>query len=165
MKKISTQKDIDATPDEVWEVLMDFPSHARWDPMVNAISGQPEVGSRLEVKIAMKNGRVMKFRPEVVEYEPGRRFAWHGKLGIRGLFDGLHRFEVEPSGNATKLIHSEEFRGILPPLLGSLLRDTHNIMAEMNKALAEEVALRRETGASLSVARGSRPNGGENARV
>jgi hypothetical protein len=125
---------------------MDFPSHADWDPMVHSISGETALGSRLEVKIAMKSGRVMTFRPKVVEYEPGRRFAWQGKLGVRGLFDGLHRFEVRPSGSGTTFVHSEEFRGILPPVLKRLLGDTHSLMELMNDALAVEVTRRRGSG-------------------
>ena len=143
MKDIETRLKIDATPDEVWSVLMDFPSWKKWNPMVVGISGDPRVGSRLEVTIAMKNGRRMTFRPKVVEYEAGRRFAWLGKIVVPGIFDGLHWFEIEPGDAATTLIHGEEFRGILPPVLGGLLRDTHESIIEMNEALAAEVARRR----------------------
>ena len=143
MKKIETRIDIDAQPDELWSALMDFPSYGSWNPMVVAISGTPEVGSRLQVKISMKNGRRMTFRPTVVEYDEGRRFAWLGKVGVRGIFDGLHRFEVENGGATATFVHSEEFRGVLPPLLGKLLRDTHDSVIAMNEALAREVERRR----------------------
>jgi hypothetical protein len=143
LKYIETKIDIDAQPEEVWAVLMDFPSYAAWNPMVVGISGNPEVGSRLEVKIAMKNGRRLTFRPTVVEYEGGRRFAWLGKVGLRGIFDGLHSFEVENDGAGSTFIHGEEFRGLLPPLLGGLLRDTHDSIVGMNEALAREVERRR----------------------
>jgi hypothetical protein len=143
MKQIETKIEIDAPPEEVWAVLMDFPSYAEWNPMVVGIAGEPEVGSRLEVKIAIKNGRRLTFRPTVVEHQGGRRFAWLGKVGVRGLFDGLHRFEVENGGIGSTFIHGEEFRGLLPPLLGGLLRDTHDSIVAMNEALAREVEQRR----------------------
>jgi hypothetical protein len=143
MKQIETKIEIDASPEEVWDVLMDFPSYAVWNPMVVGISGKADVGSRLEVEIAMKNGRRLTFRPTVVEYEGGRRFAWLGKVGLRGLFDGLHRFEVGNGGAGSTFIHGEEFRGLLPPLLGGLLRDTHDSIVAMNEALAREVEQRR----------------------
>jgi hypothetical protein len=117
VRLMETKIEADATPEEVWDVLMDFPSYQDWNPMVVAISGDPAPGSRVAVTIAMKGGR-MRFTPTVVEYEPGRRFAWQGNVWVRGLFDGLHRFEVEPSPSGAKFFHSEEFRGILPPLLG-----------------------------------------------
>ncbi len=78
----------------------------------------------------------------MVEHEPGRRFGWLGKLWLRGLFDGLHRFEIKPNGAAATFIHSEEFRGLLPPLLPKLLRGTHDSVVAMNEALVREVARR-----------------------
>jgi len=144
MKRIETRIDISATPEELWAVLMDFPSYDAWNPMVVAISGETVVGSRLEVKVALKNGRRMTFRPTVVEYEAGRRFAWLGKVGVRGVFDGLHRFEIEGRGSTATSVHSEEFRGLLPPLLGKLMRDTHDSIVAMNDALAREVERRRD---------------------
>ena len=144
MKRIETRTEISAAPDDLWAVLTDFPSYPAWNPMVVAISGKREVGSRLDVKIAMKNGRRMTFHPTLVEYEEGRRFAWLGKVAVRGVFDGLHRFEVENGGATSTFIHSEEFRGLLPPLLGKLLRDTHDSIVAMNEALAREVERRRD---------------------
>jgi hypothetical protein len=134
--------DIAAPPEEVWAVLMDFPSYANWNPMVLGISGEKAVGAGLVVKIAMKGRRVMTFRPKVVEYEAGRRFGWLGKLAVRGLFDGLHRFEVQANDSGTTFIHGEEFRGLLPPVLGRVLGDTHELMIAMNEALAREVQRR-----------------------
>jgi hypothetical protein len=148
MKRIETRIETKATPEDVWAVLMDFPSYGGWNPMVVGISGEQEVSSHLKVTIAMKNGRQMTFRPAVVEFERGRRFAWLGKVGVRGLFDGLHRFEVEGNGAGATFVHSEEFRGLLPPLLGKLLRDTHETMAAMDRALAQEVERRRNARAA-----------------
>ena len=144
MKLIETRIEAaGVAPDELWDVLMDFPSYPDWNPMVVAIQGDAELGGRLETAIRMKNGRRMKFSPTIVEYEPGRLFGWLGKLGVRGLFDGLHRFEIAPSGSGAVFIHSEEFRGLLPPLLGRLLKDTHDGLVEMNEALVEEVSRRK----------------------
>jgi hypothetical protein len=122
---------------------MDFASYPSWNPMVVEIKGGQDVGDSLEVTIAMTSGRRMKFRPTVVEYDPGRRFGWLGKLWVRGLFDGLHRFEVESNNSGTTFVHSEEFRGVLPVLVPKLLTDTHASVEAMNDALIREVARRR----------------------
>ncbi|MEX0800835.1 MAG: SRPBCC domain-containing protein [Dehalococcoidia bacterium] len=142
MKRIETSIEMRATPEQLWEVLMDFPSYPSWNPMVVGIAGEARPGQRLEVEIAMKGGRTMKFEPTVVEYEPGHRFGWLGKFWLRGLFDGLHRFEVQPASSGATFVHSEEFRGLLPPFLGKVLRDTHDSVVAMNEALAVEVARR-----------------------
>jgi hypothetical protein len=142
VKYIETRIETGATPEEVWEVLMDFESYPSWNPMVVSIKGEARLGGRLLTTIAMKSGKRMRFTPMVVEYEPGRRFGWQGKLWMRGLFDGLHRFEIEPGASGATFVHSEEFRGLLPPLLGRLLKDTHEGLKAMNEALVQEVRRR-----------------------
>ena len=158
MKRIETRIDAsNATSDELWDVLMDFPSYPAWNPMVVAIEGEAEVGGQLQTTIVMKSGRLMKFNPTVVEYEPGRLFGWLGKLWLRGLFDGLHRFEIEQGSSGVVFAHSEEFRGLLPPLLGKLLRDTHEGLVAMNEALVSEVSRRRTERARTATPAGPPP--------
>jgi hypothetical protein len=144
MKRIETRIKTDASPEEVWAVLMDFDSYPAWNPMIVRLEGEAKIGARLRNTILIKPGRQMTFKPTVVEYEPNRRFGWNGKLGPGGLFDGLHRFEVTPSDGGTTFVHSEEFRGLLPPLLGGVLRATHRAVLAMNEALVAEVARRKE---------------------
>ena len=73
--------------------------------------------------------------------ESGRVFAWLGRFGISGLFDGAHRFELEPLGaGRTRFVQSEHFRGLLVPLFRRSLR-THTLAGfdAMNRALADRV--------------------------
>jgi hypothetical protein len=42
--------------------------------------------------------RPTTFRPRVLEAEPARRLRWLGHLLVPGLFDGEHRFTIEPAG-------------------------------------------------------------------
>ncbi len=68
-------------------------------------------------------------------------FAWLGRFGIPGVFDGAHRFELEPLGEGrTRFVQSEHFRGLLVPLLRRSLR-THTLAGfeAMNRALADRV--------------------------
>ncbi|HLE55364.1 MAG TPA: SRPBCC domain-containing protein [Thermoplasmata archaeon] len=58
-------------------------------------------------------------------------------MGIPGLFDGEHIFEIEPAGaGRTRFVQREVFRGLLVPVLArSLDRDTKRGFEEMNRAL------------------------------
>ena len=38
-------------------------------------------------------------RPTLVEVDASRTFAWLGHMGLPGVFDGRHRFRVEPLGD------------------------------------------------------------------
>jgi len=43
-KAINTTLDIDATPVEIWDVLIDFPAHEKWNPFFARIVGEATVG-------------------------------------------------------------------------------------------------------------------------
>jgi len=42
-----TDIEIEATPERVWSILLDFPSHPDWNPFVRSIKGVAQVGERL----------------------------------------------------------------------------------------------------------------------
>ena len=66
----------------------------------------------------------------------GEVLEWWGHLGVRGLFDGRHRFELHAAGRGTRLVQSEIFTGVLVPLVArSLDRGTAAGFALMNSAL------------------------------
>jgi hypothetical protein len=135
MKTIVTEIHIAASPERVWQVLTNFPEHANWDPFISSIEGEPQLDRRLQVRF--RQG--MKFRPRVTAVQPGRVLEWLGHLGIPGIFDGRHRFELEPAGAGTRLRQSEQFSGVLVPFIGKLLRDTEAQFAAMNRALKQQV--------------------------
>lgn len=150
MREIRTAIDIDATPERVWEVLTDFEDYGAWNPFAR-ITGQPNVGARPHVRLTPPNGRGMSFRPRVTAVDPNREFRWRGHLFVPGLFDGDHRFELEPldGGAGTHFVHSEAFTGVLAGLLFRFVGDdTEAGFVAMNEALkrrAEEASA--ETGA------------------
>lgn len=138
MRTVSTTIDINAPTGAVWEALVDLDRYAEWNPFVVEATGVVQVGARLKVRIQPVGGRAMTFRPTVTSAEPGRRFAWLGRLGnVPGLFDGAHRFELEATRTGTRLVHAEDFRGVLVPLLArSLDAGTRAGFEAMNAALA-----------------------------
>jgi hypothetical protein len=51
MHEIRTEMEITATPEQVWSILLDFPSHPEWNSFIRRIEGLPEPGKRLTVSI------------------------------------------------------------------------------------------------------------------
>jgi hypothetical protein len=140
MKQLHTEVLIDATPDQVWAVLTDFDHHCDWNPFLVRVAGVPEQGQRLTVTLSPPDGRRITMKPVVTEVETARVFEWWGHLGVRGVFDGRHRFELHPSGAGTRFVQSETFTGALVPLLArSLDRGTAAGFALMNGALKARV--------------------------
>jgi len=135
-KTIERTIEIDRSIDEVWEVLMDFQSHPEWNPFIRHISGDPQVGEKLKVHIAPTGKRGMKFNPVVTAATAPSELAWLGKLGVRGLFDGAHRFSLKAVDKRhTLLTQSETFSGSLVGLFGGGLDATADGFDQMNRAL------------------------------
>lgn len=140
MKELITQIDIDAPASRVWEILTCFEEYPRWNPFIRSAEGELVEGGRLKILIQPSGTKAMAFRARLLTVDAPRELRWLGKLLIPRLFDGEHRFRIEPlSENSVRFHHSEKFRGILVPLFSrSLDRDTLRGFNEMNMALKEQ---------------------------
>lgn len=140
---VRTEIEIPSPPAAVWAVLTDLERWAEWNPFATA-QGRARVGERLVVRLTgARGGKGMTFKPRVTAAEPGRRFAWLGRLGVPGLFDGEHSFTLQPlhGGTRTRLVHAESFTGVLVGLLTRMLDgNTAAGFDQLNAALADRVA-------------------------
>lgn len=141
---LHTEVVIDASPDDVWAILADFAAYPEWNPFIRRIAGKLEVGSPLEVELGPPGGRAMTIRPTVREVQAGRVLRWLGRLGLPGLFDGEHEFQIEPMGaKQVRFVHSERFSGILVPVIMAFIGDsTRQGFEAMNQALKERAEAR-----------------------
>ncbi|MFC4245509.1 SRPBCC family protein [Natribaculum luteum] len=145
MKQIEVFEEIDAPPDVVWDVLLEFDTYPEWNPFVREIEGLPVVGERLRVRIQPPGSHGMTFRPEVVALEESRRLVWHGRLLVPFAFDGYHEFHLEPvDDDRTRLLQRETFRGALVPVLLDEERVERGFRA-MNEAVRERAERRVTT--------------------
>lgn len=146
MKTLHTEIDIEAPPETVWRVLTDFGRYGEWNPFIPRLEGTLAPGNRLTVRLTPPGGRAMTFHPTVLAAERDRAFRWKGHLLIPGLFDGEHAFHLEPRNGGTHFVHSEQFSGLLVPLLARSL-DTHTRAGfeAMNEALKARAEARAHT--------------------
>lgn len=138
-RELRTEIVIDAEADRIWDLLTDFEAMPEWNPFITEISGELATGERIRVHLKPPAGRGMTFKPKLVRVEPGRELRWLGHLGVPGLFDGEHIFEIEglPEGG-TRFVQREEFRGAFSGLiLRSIGDDTLDGFTAMNQALKE----------------------------
>jgi hypothetical protein len=137
--RLRTEITIAATPERVWRELTDFAAYPEWNPFITSASGRVAAGERLTMRMQPEGGRPLTIRPTVRAAVPDRHLRWLGRLGLPGLFDGEHSFTIEPiDGDGVRLIHEEQFRGVLVPLLNGMLhRTTLPAFESMNRALKE----------------------------
>jgi hypothetical protein len=115
---------IDASPAAAWAVLADTAAYPEWNPLVRRLDGAIVVGRRVDVDLSLK-GRRFRMHPRIVRLEGGRAFTWLGRVGLPGLFDGLHRFEIRRiSDDTCELVQSETLSGVLVPFVRGLLTTT-----------------------------------------
>ena len=137
--QLRTSIDIDAPVDHVWQVFTRFEDYPQWNPFIRSIEGQVETGAKIKVRLAPPGGKGMTMRPKVVRFEAPTELRWLGRLGIPGLFDGEHFFQLEPlPGDRTRFVQGEIFGGILVPLLKKMIDgSTRDGFNSLNKALKE----------------------------
>lgn len=135
---IAVETPIAAPPARVWSVLTDFEDYPSWNPQITRWQGAFEVGARLEVLLQLPGRRPITMKPRIVELEPGRRYAWLGRVGVPGLVDGRHSFEVRPVGDHTVFVHREHLAGALvPPFRRLLTGPTPEAFLQMSEALKQ----------------------------
>jgi hypothetical protein len=92
----------------------------------------------------------------VTRVEKGHELRWLGHLFRPGVFDGEHRFVLEPldGGARTSVTHAEVFTGALSPLVWRFIgTSTERGFEAMNAALkrrVEGVADETEVGVGAS---------------
>ncbi|KAB1186975.1 MULTISPECIES: SRPBCC domain-containing protein [Haloferax] len=136
-RKLTTSTEIDAPPERVWDVLVDFDRYDEWNPFMR-IAGRANMGATLVVRLMPPGGRESVFEPDVIRYEKHREFGWLGHLFVPGLFDGEHQFRLEPldGGTRTRFEHVETFSGVLAGLTLRFIGDETKAGFEaMNEAL------------------------------
>jgi hypothetical protein len=139
--ELRSEIEISAPAERVWSALMDFAAFPDWNPFIRRIEGEAKEGARIEARLEPPGGRGMTFKPTVQRVEPNREFRWLGRVGMPGLFDGEHIFEIEPlDGGRVRFVQRERFTGVLTPLLLAMVgKSTRQGFDEMNRALKERV--------------------------
>jgi hypothetical protein len=136
-KQLTSQIDIDATSERVWQVLSDFGSYPQWNPFITSAVGQAQPSTRLVMGMQPVGARGVTLRPTVLEATPGHRLRWVGRYGMTGIFDAEHSFTITPrEEGGVRLSQDERFKGVLVPLMArSLDRHTRPAFEAMNTAL------------------------------
>ena len=140
MKEITTEIEIDASPERVWAVLTDFSAYPEWNPFVRTVEGQTVVGTRLKAYVKASKGLGMTIKPTVLVADPNRELRWLGRTLLPGVFDGEHYFTIEALGSdRVRFTQGERFRGALVWLMGAIgvIKNARGGFVDLNQALKD----------------------------
>lgn len=139
-KEISTQIQIKSTPEKVWQILIDIANYHQWNPFITEIGGDLTSSKKLKVTIQPVGGKPMSFSPTIKNIQTNKKLSWLGTFLFKGLFDGLHQFEIIDNGDDTiQFIQKENFSGILVFLFN--LDKTKLGFEAMNQVLKQKAEL------------------------
>jgi hypothetical protein len=132
---LQTQIDIQATPQQVWDIMTRFSDYPQWNPFIKSLTGEVAEGNRIRVELMG-----MSFKPKVLAFRQKEEFRWKGQFIFPGLFDGEHYFRLSAKADGTtRLEHGEYFSGLLVPLFKRrMLADTEANFRAFNEALKQE---------------------------
>jgi hypothetical protein len=138
-RRIETGVEINAPASRVWAVLTDFARYPAWNPFITAIAGKPAAGEWLSITIRPPGKFAITMRPTLVAVTPERELRWLGHLIVSGIVDGEHFFLLEPlAEDRTRLIHGENFSGLLIAVMGGMFAAVEAGFEAMNTALKQK---------------------------
>lgn len=116
--EVRATTEIDAPIEVVWRVLTDLPRYAEWSTLLKYEGGELAVGAHLRLRLELPGGGGYAFAPEVLVLDAPTHFAWVGRTGIKGVFDGEHHFRLRAlESGRTVLENVERYSGILSPIM------------------------------------------------
>ena len=144
MRELRTEIQISAPIDQVWQVLTDFDHWEDWNPMVNQVSGNVSVGSKLNITMRGPDTKdAMKYQPTLLEVNPPRSLRWRATMMSGLMFTNDRVFELSEKNGGTVLVNKEEFSGLMVPLFwGKMNLFVVPMLEKMNKALKDKLEAR-----------------------
>ena len=144
MKENRNEIEIQATPEQVWEVLTDLDKYAEWNPLLYNAEGKVAVGEKVNLS-ARTASNDMNFLCSVTKVDPNRQFSWKFHVGLPFLFRGEHIFTIEQiDAHRVRFVDREIFNGLLVPLQAKDLETNAKAgMVAMGDALKKRVERHR----------------------
>lgn len=130
-------REIDAPIDVVWALLTDATTYREWNPAVISIEGVIEAGQTVSLVSVVNPKR--SFNLKVTEMAAPSRMVWSDGMPL-GLFRGDRTYELVPAGASTTFSMTEEYTGLLAPLITKTIPDmtgSFDQFADGLKAAAE----------------------------
>ena len=141
MKELTTEIQINSSPEILWKVITDFKNYYQWNPILQKIKGEPLIGKQLEIHLSTVGGKKRVYHPKVIKITPNHELRWKGTFFFSQIFSGERIFLIEKlSENKVNFVNKEIFSGIGVRFTSPKMED--EIVAsfkKMNEALKKTI--------------------------
>ena len=112
MVEIISHVEVNAPPERVWQLLMDFEHYPEWHPFVR-LGGSAAEGAVISYanRWKPKSSRFVKSEATITRLDPNVHFGL--KLGVPGLSWLDEWYALEATDSGTRLTHGVDTRGLL----------------------------------------------------
>jgi hypothetical protein len=122
MNQISVTTAIDSTPQEAWDVMVDFKNYGDWNDWVVQLDGEAKIGS--VVKAYSNSGQLLKLKITKMQ-RPYKLcwvdVTWFTKFGLGGW--RCRTIKSNPNGEGILFINHFEFTGVFGGVLDLFARN------------------------------------------
>ncbi|MDH5545479.1 MAG: SRPBCC domain-containing protein [Gammaproteobacteria bacterium] len=135
MKSFNTTIVINAPTEKVWEILTNISDWHQWNTTIENVAGSVSPGSKVTVRAKAMPDRA--FPLTVSDFTPNKSMVWSGGMPL-GLFTGKRTYTITSAeNNATIFSMSENFSGLLAPLITRSIPDLQPSFDEFSKCLKQ----------------------------
>jgi uncharacterized protein YndB with AHSA1/START domain len=137
---------IDASPHEVWEVLVDLERYPTWNRYASSAVGDLRVGGEVEIMVPRGAAKPGPVNNRVTELVPDERLCWRSLSWYRFLAYGIRCRHLEPQPDGTTVFREiETMHGPLgrlvertmgPQLLQGLQTECDSLKEELSRRRA-----------------------------
>jgi len=142
MKCFSASIIIQASPEIIWNILVDGTTWLQWNPTITKIAGNIRLGETVKVQTKINPDQV--FPVKVSEFVTYERMVWTGGIPF-GLFKGERTYSLSRQfDGSVEFAMTEVFSGLMAPLLAQSIPNLQPSFDEFAAALkkrAEEPKL------------------------
>lgn len=147
MFEVENTRLCDAPIGRVWRVVTDFDNYAEWHPAFSLV-GAAEMGAKLKLSFRAAPGPLLTLNTEarVTRLQRPNEIGW--QIGILGLLQIEHGFDLAKSGSGTHIRHWMRCRGLLSrvaakAILGKMESNLGGVNASLTAFLRRATTIAR----------------------
>lgn len=101
------QLQVDAPPEYLWRVLIDFESYSEWNPFITKVEGEARIGAEinLHVKLDPRLDSIRLWKEMIISLKDNQHLSYDTHFLSSTLFNAVRWQTIRPVEDGTKSIY------------------------------------------------------------